>query len=213
MPHNLYLHSALVQTRRVELTQEGRREAIRFATIDSSVALTFAFVINASILILAAAVFHGEGTKLVTDLREAYELLGPLLGLPLAATVFAVALLASGQNATLTATLAGQVVMEGFLELRLAPWARRLVTRAVAIVPAIAVLAIWGSAATGKLLLITQVVLSLQLPFAVVPLVQFTGSRRLMGRFANRRWLQVLAVAIAVALVGLNGKLVFDMAT
>jgi manganese transport protein len=211
MPHNLYLHSALVQTRRIAPTEEGKREALRFATLDSSVALSFAFLINASILILAAAVFHGEGAAPVTDLRRAYELLGPLLGLPLAATLFAVALLASGQNATLTATLAGQVVMEGFLDIRLPPWMRRLLTRMVAIVPAVVVIAVWGDGATGELLLLTQVVLSLQLPFAVIPLVQFTGSRHLMGPFANGIVLRVIAVTIACALVVLNGKLVLDV--
>jgi manganese transport protein len=210
MPHNLYLHSAIVQTRRVARTDAAKREALRFATIDSTVALMFAMAINGAILVLAAATFHAAGETAVTDIERAYELLAPLVGVPVAGALFALALLASGQNATLTATLAGQVVMEGFLRLRVAPWLRRLMTRLAAIVPAVAVALVYGEAGTGKLLILSQVVLSLQLPFAVIPLVHFTGSRRRMGAFANPLWLQGVAVTIAAILVLLNVKLVLD---
>jgi manganese transport protein len=210
MPHNLYLHSAVVQTRRFERTAAGKREAIRFATIDSTTALTLALAINASILVLAASAFHVGGRTDVADIRQAHELLAPMLGAPLAGTLFALALLASGQNATLTATLAGQTVMEGFVRLRLAPWLRRLATRLLAIAPAIVVTALYGEAGIGKLLVFSQVVLSLQLPFAIVPLVHFTGRRRTMGAFANPLWLQAVAVAIAASVIALNAKLVLD---
>ena len=210
MPHNLYLHSAIVQTRRVARTDAAKREAVRFATIDSTVALTFAMAINGAILVLAAATFHNSGETAVADIGRAHELLAPTLGAPAAGILFAVALLASGQNSTLTATLAGQIVMEGFLRVRLAPWLRRLATRLAAIVPAAAVALLYGEAGTGKLLILSQVVLSLQLPFAVIPLVHFTGRRKTMGAFANPPWLQAAAVAIAAALVLLNAKLVAD---
>jgi manganese transport protein len=210
MPHNLYLHSAIVQTRRVARTDAAKREAVRFATIDSTVALTFAMAINGAILVLAAATFHDARVTEVADIGQAHELLAPTLGAPAAGILFAVALLASGQNSTLTATLAGQIVMEGFLRVRLAPWLRRLTTRLAAIVPAVGVALLYGEAGTGKLLILSQVVLSLQLPFAVIPLVHFTGRRKTMGAFANPPWLQAVAVAIAAILVLLNAKLVAD---
>ncbi|MFO1057061.1 MAG: Nramp family divalent metal transporter [Dongiaceae bacterium] len=210
MPHNLYLHSAIVQTRRFERSPAGRRDAIRFAVIDSTVALTLAMAVNAAILVVAAATFHGGGLTGVADIREAQQLLAPMLGAPAAGLLFALALLASGQNSTVTATLAGQVVMEGFVAVRLPPWLRRLATRLVAIVPAVLVIAVAGESAVGRLLVLSQVVLSLQLPFAVIPLVHLTGRRRVMGSLANPRWLQLLAVAIALILVGLNLKLGFD---
>jgi manganese transport protein len=210
MPHNLYLHSALVQTRPAVSHAIGKRGAIRFATIDSTVALTLAMAINAAILITAAAVFHQNGRTDVAEIQEAHALLAPMLGASLAATLFALALLASGQNATLTATMAGQIVMEGFLGLRIAPWVRRLLTRLVAIVPAVLVIGFAGETATGKLLVLTQVVLSLQLPFAVIPLVHITGRRATMGEFVNPLWLQALAIAIAVAVIALNARLVLD---
>jgi manganese transport protein len=211
MPHNLYLHSSLVRTRPQIVRAAGKRDAIRFATIDSTVALTLAMAINAAILVTAAAVFHHNGRTDVAGIEEAHALLAPMMGVSLAGTVFALALLASGQNATLTATMAGQIVMEGFLGLRLPPWMRRLATRLLAIVPAVLVIGIAGEGATGKLLVLTQVVLSLQLPFAVIPLVHITGRRATMGRFANPIWLQGVALAIAAAVVALNAKLVFDV--
>lgn len=204
MPHNLYLHSAIVQTRRIEQTDAGKREAIRFATIDSSVALTLALFINASILILAAATFHEAGRTDVAQIQDAYQLLTPMLGAGAASMIFAVALLASGQNSTITATLAGQIVLEGFLDIRLPRWLRRLVSRVLAIIPAVLVAALYGEAGTARLLIFSQVVLSLQLPFAVVPLVQFTSDRTKMGRFANARWLKFAGWAIAVAIIALN---------
>ncbi|MBI4183446.1 MAG: Nramp family divalent metal transporter [Proteobacteria bacterium] len=212
MPHNLYLHSAIVQTRGFEESERGRRDAIRLATVDSTIALSLALVINASILIVAAAAFHAAGQTEVTEIHQAYGMLAPLLGVPAAATAFAVALLAAGQNSTVTGTLAGQVVMEGFLDIRLPPWLRRLVTRAIAIVPAVAVTALYGESGTAKLLILSQVVLSLQLPFAVVPLVLFTSDRAKMGRFVNRRWLALLAFAAASVIIALNVKLVADFA-
>lgn len=204
MPHNLYLHSAIVQTRRFKRDEAGKREAIRFATLDSTIALALAFVINASILILAAAAFHTEGLREVAEIQDAHALLAPALGVGAASTLFAVALLASGQNSTVTATLAGQIVMEGFVNLRLKPWARRLVTRSLAIVPAATVAALYGTSGTAKLLVLSQVILSLQLPFAVVPLVQFTGDRKLMGVFANPVWLKTIAWGVAAVIIGLN---------
>lgn len=210
MPHNLYLHSSIVQTRAFAPTREGKRSAIRFATLDSTLSLTFALAINAAILILAAATFHSAGYTGVAEIQDAYHLLAPVLGVSAAGAVFALALLASGQNATITATLAGQIVMEGFLKLSIPGWARRLVTRLLAILPAIAVTALYGEQGTAKLLVLSQVVLSLQLPFAVVPLVMFTGSRRKMGAFANPLWLTILAGIVAAVIVGLNLKLLVD---
>ena len=210
MPHNLYLHSAIVQTRAYGDTLAEKREALRFATIDSTVALMFALLINASILIVAAGTFNAGGIGEVAELDEAHRMLGPLMGAAIAPTLFAVALLACGLNSTVTATLAGQVVMEGFLRLRLPPWARRLMTRAIAIIPAAGVTILYGSEGTGRLLILTQVILSLQLSFAVVPLVMFTTSRRRMGAMVAPLWLGALAWVIAVAIVGLNLKLLSD---
>jgi manganese transport protein len=210
MPHNLYLHSGLVQTRVFGETPAEKREAITLATIDSSIALCFAFVINASILILAAATFHRAGKTDVAELAQAHSFLAPLLGSTVAPTLFAVALLCCGLNSTITATLSGQIVMEGFLNFRVAPWLRRLVTRVIAILPAVVVTIYAGEKATGQLLILSQVVLSLQLPFAVVPLVLFTASRTKMGPYVAPRWLTLLAAAIAAAIIVLNAKLVFD---
>ena len=213
MPHNLYLHSGLVQTRGYGEETDEKREAIKLATIDSSFALCLALTINASILILAAATFHRAGRTDVAELDQAHSFLAPLLGSTLAPTLFAIALLCCGLNSTITATLSGQIVMEGFLNLRIAPWLRRLVTRLIAIVPAV-VVTIWaGEKATGQLLILSQVVLSLQLPFAVVPLVMFTASRRKMGPFVAPRWLSVLATLTAAAIIALNAKLVWDYVT
>ncbi|MBL9055743.1 MAG: Nramp family divalent metal transporter [Rhodobacteraceae bacterium] len=210
MPHNLYLHSAIVQTRAWGDSLPEKREALRYATIDSTVALMFALLINASILILAAAAFHGPGQPQVAELGDAHRMLGPLLGATVAPMLFAVALLACGLNSTVTATLAGQAVMEGFLRIRLAPWARRLITRGIAILPAAGVTILYGSGGTGELLILTQVVLSLQLSFAVVPLVMFTADRAKMGALVAPGWLVVLATVIAVVIVGLNLKLLVD---
>ena len=207
MPHNLYLHSSIVQTRRYDLTDEGRREAVRFATLDSCIALLLALFINASILILAAATFHAAGRNDVAEIQDAYQLLAPMLGVGAASTLFAIALLASGQNSTITATLAGQIVMEGFLNVRLPPWLRRLVTRLIAIVPAVIVAIVYGESGTAKLLVLSQVILSLQLPFAVIPLVQFTSDRTKMGKFVNPLWLKVAAWTISAVIVALNLKL------
>ena len=210
MPHNLYLHSGLVQTRGYGGSKDERREAISLATIDSSIALCFAFVINASILILAAATFHRAGQTDVAELGQAHSFLSPLLGSTLAPTLFAVALICCGLNSTITATLSGQIVMEGFLNWRIAPWLRRLVTRMIAILPAV-VVTIWaGEKATAQLLILSQVVLSLQLPFAVVPLVMFTASRTKMGPFVAPRWLSLLAALTAAAIIALNVKLVWN---
>ena len=206
MPHNLYLHSSLVQTRRYEETADGRREAVRFAFIDSTIALSFAFFINAAILIIAAATFHTRGHAEVAEIQDAHKLLSPLLGAG-ASTAFALALLASGQNSTLTGTLAGQIVMEGFLNIRLRPWMRRLITRIIAIVPAAIVAMFYGESGTAKLLILSQVILSLQLSFAVIPLVAFTSSRAKMGRFVNPRWLQVIAWTTAIVIAALNAWL------
>ena len=209
MPHNLYLHSSIVQTRKYEQTPEGKREAIKFATIDSTVALMFALFINAAILIVAAATFHGTAHK-VAEIQDAHQLLSPVLGVTMASTVFAIALLASGQNSTLTGTLAGQIVMEGFLNIRLRPWLRRLITRVIAIIPAVIVTAIYGESGTARLLVLSQVVLSLQLSFAVIPLVLFTGDRRKMGQFTSPVWLKTLAWTVAGIIVALNAKFLFD---
>jgi manganese transport protein len=205
MPHNLYLHSSIVQSRRYKRTLEGKREAIRMANIDSALALTVALFVNASILIVAAAVFHRSGHFEVGAIEDAYKLLSPIVGAAGASTLFAVALLASGQNSSITGTLAGQVVMEGFIHLRVAPWLRRLITRSIAIVPTVVVVAFWGEGGTEKLLLLSQVILSLQLSFAVVPLVIFTGDRKRMGEFTNAPWLKVLSWTTAVLIAGLNG--------
>ncbi len=210
MPHNLYLHSAIVQTRAYGDTIEEKRQALKFATIDSTIALMFALLINASILILAAAAFHATGRTEVAELGDAHLLLGGVLGSTLTPTLFAIALLACGLNSTVTATLAGQAVMEGFLDLRLAPWLRRLFTRAIAIVPAAAVTILYGSAGTAELLILTQVVLSLQLSFAVIPLVMFTSSAAKMGPLVAPVWLRAVAVLIATVIVALNVKLLWD---
>jgi manganese transport protein len=210
MPHNLYLHSSIVQTRKYIDTHESRKEAIRFATIDSSFALMFALFINAAILVMAAATFHGTGNEQVAEIGDAYQLLSPLLGTTMASILFAVALLCSGQNATLTGTLAGQIVMEGFINLRLRPWLRRLITRLLAIIPAVIVIAMYGDAGTGPLLILSQVILSLQLPFAVFPLVAFTGDRHKMGAFVAPVWLRALAWTIAVIILLLNVVLLYQ---
>ena len=212
MPHNLYLHSSIVQTRRFEETPSGKAEAIKYATIDSTIALMFALFINAAILITAAATFHVQGATEVAEIQEAHRLLTPMLGVGLASTLFAVALLASGQNSTITATLAGQIVMEGFLRVRLPAWLRRLVTRLIAIVPAIIVTALYGERGTAQLLILSQVVLSMQLPFAVIPLVKFTSDPAKMGRFVNARWITWLAWFVAGLIVALNVKLLADAA-
>ena len=210
MPHNLYLHSSIVQTRRYMDTLASKTEAIRFATIDSSVALMSALFINAAILIVAAAAFHGTQYESVADIGDAYKLLSPLLGTTAAGVLFAVALLCSGQNATLTGTLAGQIVMEGFVNIRLRPWLRRLITRLVAIVPAVIVVSLYGERGTGALLILSQVILSLQLPFAVFPLVSFTSDRRKMGDLVSPRWVQVIAWIIAVIIAALNAYLLYQ---
>ena len=211
MPHNLYLHSSLVQTRSYSLDTWGKREAIRYGMLDSSLALGFSFFINAAILVLGAAVFHTRGMHHVAEISEAYRLLSPLLGAGLASSVFAVALLASGQNSTLTGTLAGQVVMEGFINFRLAPWMRRLVTRLAAIVPAALVIGLMGAREVTALLILSQVVLSLQLPFAVVPLVKFTSDRSRMGEFTNRLWVTWLAWLTTAAIIVLNALLLWQI--
>jgi len=205
MPHNLYLHSSIVQSRRYKRTPEGKREAIQMASIDSALALTVALFVNAAILIVAAAVFHRSGHFEVAAIEDAYKLLSPLVGAAGASTLFAIALLASGQNSSITGTLAGQVVMEGFIHLKLSPWLRRLITRSIAIIPTIIVVAINGEKGTEKLLLLSQVILSLQLSFAVVPLVMFTGNRKKMGEFVNPPWVKVLSWAVASLIVALNG--------
>ena len=207
MPHNLYLHSSVVQTRRYEETAQGRREAVKFAFLDSTIALSTALFINASILIVAAATFNTTGNTQVAEIQDAYKLLTPLLGVTGASAIFALALLASGQNSTLTGTLAGQIVMEGFLNLRIRPWLRRLITRAIAIVPAVIVAILYGDSGTAKLLILSQVILSLQLSFAVFPLVRFTSDRVKMGEFVNPRWLKVSAYCVAFVIATLNAWL------
>ena len=213
MPHNLYLHSAIVQTRAWGQSGTERRQALKYATLDSTIALMFALLINASILVLAAATFHKAGKADIAELGQAQALLHPLLGSAWAPTLFGVALLCCGLNSTVTATLAGQAVMEGFINIRLAPWLRRLITRAIAVVPAAFVVLLYGEQETGKLLILSQVVLSLQLPFAVVPLVQFTASKAKMGDLVAPRGMVVAAVVIAVAIIALNVKLLFDQIT
>ena len=205
MPHNLYLHSSIVQSRNYERTPQGKREAIQMANIDSALALTVALFVNAAILIVAAAVFYRSRHFEVAAIQDAYKLLSPLVGAAGASTLFAIALLASGQNSSITGTLAGQIVMEGFIHLKLAPWLRRLITRSLAIIPTIVVVAITGEQGTEKLLLFSQVILSLQLSFAVIPLVLFTGNRKIMGEFVNARWLQVLSWIAAFLIAALNG--------
>ncbi len=212
MPHNLYLHSGIVQTRAFGDSVPEKREALKFATIDSTVALMFALTVNASILILAAATFHKSGQTGVEELGRAHELLAPLLGASIAPSLFAIALLCCGLNSTVTATMAGQIVMEGFLNIRLPAWLRRLVTRGVAIIPAIVVTVLYGESQTAKLLILSQVVLSLQLPFAVVPLVMFTASRRKMGELTAPRWLSIFAGVVAAIIIVLNIKLLYDFA-
>jgi manganese transport protein len=210
MPHNLYLHSSIVQTRAYEHTDAGKRKAIRFATIDSTSALMFAFFINAAILIVSAATFHGTAHQDVADINDAYQLLTPVLGVALASPMFAIALLASGQQATLTGTLAGQIVMEGFVNIRIRPWLRRLITRFIAIIPAVIVAGLYGERGTGELLVLSQVVLSLQLSFAVIPLVQFTSEKAKMGQFANGRVLKWASWFVAIVIVVLNLYLLFQ---
>jgi manganese transport protein len=210
MPHNLYLHSSIVQTRKIDRTDRGMAEAVRYATFDSTFALMCALFINAAILIVAAATFHERGMGEVAEIQEAYRLLSPVLGVGVASTLFAVALLAAGQNSTLTGTLSGQIVMEGFINFRMRPWVRRLLTRLLAIIPAIIVIGIYGEARTTDLLVASQVVLSMQLGFAVWPLLRFTGSRAKMGRFVNPLWVKTLGYTTAVIIIGLNVKLLFD---
>ena len=210
MPHNLYLHSSIIQTRKYGDAVESRQQAIRFATIDSTVALMSALFLNGAILVMAAATFHGTAHEDVADIGDAYLLLAPLLGTQLASTLFAVALLFSGQNATLTGTLAGQIVMEGFLNIRLRPWLRRLITRLIAIIPALTTVILYGERGTGALLIFSQVVLSLQLPFAVFPLVLFVGDRRKMGALVAPRWMMWLAWPVAVFIAALNAWLLYQ---
>ncbi len=210
MPHNLYLHSSIVQTRAYPRTDEGRREAIKYATIDSTLALMLALFVNGAILVLAASVFHKTGRTDVIEIEQAYELLAPALGAALAATLFGVALLASGLNSTVTATLAGQIVMEGFLHLKMRPWAQRLMTRSIAIIPVVIVGSLYGDEGTARLLVLSQVILSMQLPFAVIPLVTFVSSKKTMGDFVISKKLAATAWGIAAIIVGLNAKLLFD---
>ncbi len=210
MPHNLYLHSSIVQTRKIEDTVPAKRQAIKYATIDSTVSLFLAFFINAAILIMAAATFHFSNNQHVADITDAYHLLDPILGVKLAGLFFAVALLAAGQNSTLTGTLAGQIVMEGFLNIKLKPWLRRLITRLIAIVPALIVAIIYGERGTSDLLVLSQVILSLQLSFAVVPLVAFTSDKLKMGAFANPNWVKYTAWVVAFIIISLNGYLLID---
>ena len=213
MPHNLYLHSSIVQTRAIGPSIPEKRQAIRYATLDSTFALTFALFINAAILILAAAAFYTTGQTNVAEIQEAFHLLDPTLGTTLAATLFAVALLASGLNSTVTATLTGQIVMEGFIRFQLKPWVRRLVTRGIAIVPAVIVSVIYGESGTAELLVLSQVILSLQLPFAIVPLVAFTANRKLMNGLPAPRWPTLLCALVALVIITLNINLIIDVAT
>jgi len=210
MPHNLYLHSSIVQTRKYADTLEGKKEAIKYTTIDTTIALSLAFFVNAAILIVAASVFYANGYYDVNDIEEAYKLLAPLVHVPLASTLFALALLASGQNSTLTGMLAGQIVMEGFINIRLVPWLRRLVTRGLAIVPAIICIFLYGDSGIPYLMLVSQIVLSFQLGFAVIPLIMFTSDKKKMGDLANSLWINVLAWTSAFLIIGLNIKFLFD---
>lgn len=209
MPHNLYLHSALVQTRSVEQSKEGKQMACKYNMIDTAIALNAALFVNAAILILAASTFF-KNNVVVTEIQQAHELLTPLLGTTLAATLFAVALLCAGQSSTLTGTLAGQIVMEGFLQFKMRPWLRRLITRCIAIVPAVAVISIKGDQGSYDLLILSQVILSMQLPFAVIPLIQYTSDKSTMGEFASKAWVQILSWVVAIIIVGLNAKLVYE---
>ena len=209
MPHNLYLHSSIVQTRAFGASVRDRREAVRYAIFDSTLALGFALFINAAILVLGAAAFHSRGLHNVAEIADAYKLLSPVLGASFASTLFACALLASGQNSTLTGTLAGQIVMEGFLDIRLKPWLRRLITRGIAIIPAALVIGIAGENKVTSLLILSQVILSFQLPFAVIPLIQFTSDRAKMGEFANSRLTQVVAWIVAALILFFNGELLW----
>ncbi|MFS0616080.1 Nramp family divalent metal transporter [Lederbergia ruris] len=211
MPHNLYLHSSIVQTRQYKRTTGGRKEAIKFSVMDSTFSLTVAFLINSAILILGAAAFHGKGIQ-VSEIEEAYHLLSPTVGVGIASTLFAIALLASGQNSTITGTLSGQIVMEGFILLKISPWLRRIITRLIAVVPAFVVTWIAGSRGTADLLLWSQVILSLQLPFAVVPLVVFTNSKDKMGEFSNRIWTKILAWICTTVIIVLNIFLIIYIA-
>jgi manganese transport protein len=213
MPHNLYLHSSIVQTRAYKRTDEGRRDAIKWATADSTIALMLALFVNASILIVAAVAFHDSGHSEVAEIGQAFELLSPLLGLGIASTLFAIALLASGLNSTVTATLAGQIVMEGFLRLRIPHWARRLLTRGLAIVPVVFVTAVYGDKGTADLLVLSQVILSMQLPFAVIPLVQFVTDKRKMGQFVILKSVAILSWCVAGVILVLNFKLLYDTIT
>src|SRR5882762_9325293 len=213
MPHNLYLHSSIAQTRHYELSPKGKREAIFFGTIDSTIALFFALFINAAILIVAAATFYRSGHHEVAEIQDAYKLLSPLLGVGAASTLFAVALLASGQNSTLTGTLAGQIVMEGFLHLRLPPVLRRLITRLIAIIPAVIVTALLGENGTAQLLILSQVILSMQLSFAVIPLVMFTSDKAKMGEFVNPRWVKIIGWVLGIVIAALNAFLLWQTFT
>ena len=210
MPHNLYLHSSLVQTRAIERTREGMKTAMRYNFIDSAIALNLAFLINAAILVMAAATFFRHGLNDVAEIQDAYRTLSPLLGIPFASALFAIALLCSGQNSTLTGTLAGQIVMEGFINLRLTPWLRRLITRLIAIVPAVIAVALYGTRGTAELLIFSQVILSLQLSFAVIPLVLFTSDRSKMGEFVNPGWVKGLAWIVTAIIAGLNAYLLIQ---
>ncbi|MBA3705964.1 MAG: Nramp family divalent metal transporter, partial [Bacteroidetes bacterium] len=210
MPHNLYLHSSIVQTRNFNRDNTGKKMAIKFATIDSTASLFLAFFINAAILIVSAATFYSTGYSEVADITDAYKLLTPLLGVSLASTVFAIALLASGQNSTLTGTLAGQIVMEGFLNIKLKPWLRRLITRLIAIIPAFIITLLYGNKGTTSLLILSQVILSMQLSFAVVPLVQFTSDKKKMGMFVNKPWLKYTSYVISVIIICFNLYLLFE---
>jgi manganese transport protein len=209
MPHNLYLHSSIVQTRAFGISPRDRREAVRYAIFDSTLALGFALFINAAILVLGAAAFHTRGLHNVAEIADAYKLLSPVLGASFASTLFACALLASGQNSTLTGTLAGQIVMEGFLDIRLKPWLRRLITRSIAIIPAALVIGFAGENKVTSLLILSQVILSFQLPFAVIPLIQFTGDRSKMGEFTNSRLTKVVAWIVASAILFFNAELIW----
>ena len=209
MPHNLYLHSALVQTRAVEQTEEGKQQACKWNFVDTAIALNAALFVNAAILIVSASVFF-KNNVVVTEIQQAHELLTPLLGTAVASTLFAIALLSAGQSSTLTGTLAGQIVMEGFIKLKIRPVLRRLITRAIAIIPAVVVIGLKGEEGTYGLLILSQVILSLQLPFAVIPLIQFTSNKEKMGKFVNKLWVQILAWVSAIIIVGLNAKLVVN---
>ena len=211
MPHNLYLHSSIVQTRAIENTPSAKKSAIKFSTIDSTLALGIALIINTSILILAASTFHVSGLTEIAELTDAHEMITPLLGASIAATLFAVALLCCGLSSTVTATLAGQIIMEGFINIRIAPWARRLITRGLALIPAMSVTILYGQEGVGKLLIFSQVILSLQLPFAVVPLVMFTANKIKMGEFVAPLWLTVTTGIIAIILIALNIKMIWDV--